>query len=92
MRGAVHWRKALLKVEIVFNRSGLVCSSLITRAVANLQIGSSLLITSVRYPCEYLVFLVGRSMEVLPGDDQVSKKPKLQANLLPVAALVVIGM
>jgi len=39
---AVHWRKALLKVEIVFNRSGLVCSSLITRAVANLQIGSSL--------------------------------------------------
>jgi len=29
-------------------------------------------------------------MEVLPGDDQVSKKPKLQANLLPVAALVVI--
>ena len=28
----------------------------------------------------------------MPGDDQVSKKPKLQANLLPEIASVIEGM
>jgi len=65
---------------VVWYASSLALSTSST----NLEQIFHLLSKLARSPCKWMMFLIGGSWGILkPGDDQVSKKPKLQANLPP---------